>query len=42
LSGIVGGMGGKDIETAFNYAQILFVDFISAFNTLQKHVMIDK
>ena len=29
-------------ETAGNYARILFIDFSSAFNTIQRHVMIDK
>ena len=30
------------METAGNYARILFIDFNSAFNTIQRHVMIDK
>ena len=30
------------METAGNYARILFIDFSSAFNTIQRHVMIDK
>ena len=31
------------METAgSNYARILFIDFSSAFNTIQRHVMIDK
>ena len=30
------------METAGNYTRILFIDFSSAFNTIQRHVMIDK
>ena len=30
------------METAGNYARILFIYFSSAFNTIQRHVMIDK
>jgi len=30
------------METAGNYAWILFIDFSSAFNTIQRHVIIDK
>ena len=30
------------METAGNYAGILFIDFSSAFNTIQRHVIIDK
>ena len=30
------------METAGNYARILFIDFSSAFNTIQRHGMIDK
>ena len=32
----------EHMETAGNYARILFIDFSSAFNTIQRHVMIDK
>ena len=30
------------METAGKYTRILFIDFSSAFNTIQRHVMIDK
>ena len=30
------------METAGNYVRILFLDFSSAFNTIQRQVMIDK
>ena len=32
----------EHMETAGTYARILFIDFSSAFNTIQRHVMIDK
>ena len=32
----------EHMETAGNYARILFINFNSAFNTIQRHVMIDK
>ena len=32
----------EHMETAGNYARILLIDFSSAFNTIQRHVMIDK
>ena len=32
----------EHMETAGNYARILFIDFSSAFNTIQRYVMIDK
>ena len=32
----------KHMETAGNYARILFIYFSSAVNTIQRHVMIDK
>ena len=32
----------EHMETAGNYARILFIDFRSAFNTIQRHVMIDR
>ena len=32
----------EHLETAGSYARILFVDFSSAFNTIQRHIMIKK
>ena len=32
----------EHLDTAGNYARILFVDFSSAFNTIQRHIMIQK
>ena len=32
----------EHMETTGNYARILFIDFSSAFNTIQRHVMVDK
>ena len=32
----------EHVETAGNYARILFIDFSSAFNAIQRHVMIDQ
>ena len=32
----------EHLETAGNYARVLFINFSSAFNTMQRHVMIDQ
>ena len=41
-SGVPSAQTIRTHRNSGNYAQILFIDFKSAFNALQRHVMIDK